>query len=321
MAPDGKPKFKLPRPTSADHVDLDDVDAGWGDEEEESPLDFKFDPTPAAAQPQPESAVQPEPEPAPFELDDDVDERATAVPDEPLEQLAKRLMREAEDNPPSDTPGRLQQESDPPFASQAPPPFASEPPTMPDLSLEDLSLSAAVRSSPPGTDTQLSGPEGDDSALSYLDSMVGSNESSAGDRGSDNERFDTVPAPESLETGLKDMQDRYAVGDYSGALVLAEAILEEDPENLAANRYANNCRDVLVQMYTSRLGPLSQTAIVTVSPDKVRWLSLDHRAGFLMSLVDGQLTIEEILDISGMSRLDALRIMYDLTQQNIVSLR
>ena len=59
---------------------------------------------------------------------------------------------------------------------------------------------------------------------------------------------------------------------------------------------------------------------VVVSPEEVQWLSLDHRAGFLLSLVDGQSTVDEILDISGMTRLDALKIIHDLTEQQVVRL-
>ncbi|HVU05375.1 MAG TPA: hypothetical protein VHE30_26690 [Polyangiaceae bacterium] len=118
----------------------------------------------------------------------------------------------------------------------------------------------------------------------------------------------------------QDMQDRYAVGDFTGALVVAESLLDADPENEDAKRYAQSCREVLTQMYAARIGPMDQVATVAVPPDQITWLSLDHRAGFLLSLVDGVSTIEEILDISGMSRLDALRIMYTLVQQNVVTL-
>jgi hypothetical protein len=117
-----------------------------------------------------------------------------------------------------------------------------------------------------------------------------------------------------------DMQDRYAVGDFTGALVVAESILEGDPDNDTAQRYAKSCREVLTQMYAARLGPLDQILTVAVPPDQITWLSLDHRAGFLLSLVDGVSTVEEILDISGMTRLDALRILYTLVQQNVVGL-
>jgi hypothetical protein len=117
-----------------------------------------------------------------------------------------------------------------------------------------------------------------------------------------------------------DMKDRYAMGDFTGALVIAEGILDADPDDPDATLCAQRCRDVLTQMYAARLGPLDQTVAVAIPAEEIRWLSLDHRAGFLLSLVDGSLTIEEILDISGMSRLDALRIMFNLLDQRVVSL-
>lgn len=129
------------------------------------------------------------------------------------------------------------------------------------------------------------------------------------------------PGETSRESGnVQDMQDRYAVGDFTGALVVAESLLEADPEDEDAKRYAQSCREVLTQMYAARIGPMDQVATVAVPPDQITWLSLDHRAGFLLSLVDGVSSIEEILDISGMTRLDALRIMYTLVQQNVITL-
>jgi len=122
-------------------------------------------------------------------------------------------------------------------------------------------------------------------------------------------------------TTVPDMQDRYAVGDFTGALVVAESILDQNPDDEDAKRYAQSCREVLTQMYAARIGPMDQVAVVAVPPDQITWLSLDHRAGFLLSLVDGVSSIEEILDISGMTRLDALRIMYTLVQQNVITLQ
>lgn len=130
------------------------------------------------------------------------------------------------------------------------------------------------------------------------------------------------PAPPSsaARPGAKELEESYALGDYSRALQIAEDLLARSPDNLAARRYAQNCRDVLTQMFTARIGPLDQVITVMVSPEEVQWLSLDHRAGFLLSLVDGQSTVDEILDISGMSRLDALKIIHDLAEQRVVRL-
>lgn len=118
-----------------------------------------------------------------------------------------------------------------------------------------------------------------------------------------------------------DMKDRYAMGDFTGALVIAEGILESDPSDVEAKLCAEKCREVLTQMYSARLGPLSQTVSVAIPNDEIRWLSLDHRAGFLLSLVDGSLTLDEILDVSGMPKLEALRLMFTLFDQHVIRLK
>ncbi len=128
-------------------------------------------------------------------------------------------------------------------------------------------------------------------------------------------------SPASPRSGeLAEMKDRYAMGDFTGALVVAEAMLEADAGDIDAQRYAQSCREVLTQMYSARLGALSQRVSVGVPSDQIRWLSLDHRAGFVLSLIDGSSTVEELLDISGMNRLDALRILYTLFDQRVITL-
>ncbi|HOU89990.1 MAG TPA: hypothetical protein PLU22_03040 [Polyangiaceae bacterium] len=125
--------------------------------------------------------------------------------------------------------------------------------------------------------------------------------------------------PPTARSPHQDLHDRYAVGDFTGALVVAESILEQEPDDLEAARYAQSCRDVLTQMYSSRVGALDAPVRMVIPPDQIRWLSLDHRAGFLLSLVDGASTVEEILDICGMPRLDALRLLYMLLEERVIA--
>src|SRR5688572_9293111 len=121
-----------------------------------------------------------------------------------------------------------------------------------------------------------------------------------------------------LESAYAEMKDRYAMGDFTGALVIAESVLDIEQSDAEALRYAESCRKVLTQMYAARLGALDRVVSVAVPADQIRWLSLDHRAGFLLSLVDGISTLEEILDISGMTPLEALRIMYALLELRVI---
>lgn len=118
-----------------------------------------------------------------------------------------------------------------------------------------------------------------------------------------------------------EMRERFSLGDYSGALVVAEAILEDDPNHQEALRCVDNCRQVLEQMYTARIGPLDRVPFVAVPLEQLRWLNIDHRAGFVLSHIDGNCSLEQILDVSGMPTLDALRILYELVQQRVIAFR
>ncbi|PIE05878.1 MAG: hypothetical protein CSA75_02440 [Sorangium cellulosum] len=131
----------------------------------------------------------------------------------------------------------------------------------------------------------------------------------------------TPSVPKASEEGpLVDLRARYAVGDFTGAYEIAESILVGDPENTEALRFQESCRDVLIQMYTARLGSLTQVPRIAIPASELQWLSLNHRAGFLLSCVDGRYTVEEILDVSGMPALDALRMLYALLQQQIIEM-
>ncbi len=134
------------------------------------------------------------------------------------------------------------------------------------------------------------------------------------------------PPPPAASSGrnvdpLQEMRERFSLGDYSGALVVAESILEDDPDHAEALQCEASCRQVLEQMYTTRIGSLERVPFVAVPQEQLRWLSLDHRAGFVLSHVDGNCSLEQILDVSGMPPLDALRILYELLQQRVIGFR
>jgi hypothetical protein len=135
----------------------------------------------------------------------------------------------------------------------------------------------------------------------------------------------TSPAPEITERTIDDpvaeMRERFSLGDYTGALEMSELILAEEPGNLEAAECGENCRTVLEQMYAARLGPLDRVPMVVVPRTQMRWLSMDHRAGFILSLIDGSSSVDLILDVCGMPKLDALRILQELVQQKIVAFR
>jgi hypothetical protein len=115
-----------------------------------------------------------------------------------------------------------------------------------------------------------------------------------------------------------EMEELYALDDLTGALRFAELILGREPDNMQARQCAQNCRQRLVQLYASKIGDLSGVPVQALSENQMRWLGLDHRSGFLLSRVDGLSTIDEVLDVCGMPRLEALKTLVDLLERGAI---
>jgi hypothetical protein len=126
--------------------------------------------------------------------------------------------------------------------------------------------------------------------------------------------------PSSTLHHTRRMAERPSARDYRGALMEAEGLLAANPQNLDAKRCAESCREMLAQKYLGSLGGREQIPRALMPPEEIRWLSLDHRAGFLLSFVDGAMSIEEVLDVSSMAELDALQIMYELREQGVIEI-
>jgi hypothetical protein len=291
-----------------------------------------------------------------LDLDDPLNEfdRVTAIPDLPSEQYVKKVMATAEDSrvPLPGTPPPRPPRPSPAMApipalspdeyftlDSEPPPSPNSPDSTARYAALELNNAPTARPAPPAQPESGSGEPPQSPSLTglglpdldKLDSLT-----PAASENADASRLDprdpllelsleepsaaASPHAQSPASSMAELKDRYAMGDFSGALVIAERILEASPDDPEAPRYAQSCRDVLTQMYSARLGSLDQRVTVAVPSDQIRWLTLDHRAGFLLSLVDGGITVDQILDISGMPRLDALRIMYQLLDQRVISL-
>jgi hypothetical protein len=117
---------------------------------------------------------------------------------------------------------------------------------------------------------------------------------------------------------VTEMEELYALDDLTGALRHAELILGRTPDNEQAQRCATNCRNRLIQLYSSKIGKLDRVVVLALGDSQLRWLGLDHRSGFLLSRVDGYCTIEELLDVCGMPRLEALKTLADLLERGAI---
>lgn len=135
----------------------------------------------------------------------------------------------------------------------------------------------------------------------------------------------SAPAPAPAEPDLPAetraaIDARLAAGDYSRALMLVEAALATHPDHPALASSAELCRDALYARYLERLGAAGHIPRLAVQRGALTGLTLDHRAGFLLSCVDGVSTVEEIIDVAAMPRLEAVRVLYELLQEGVIEM-
>lgn len=275
------------------------------------------------------------------ELDDDIQKRVTTrVPEQPLDDYARRMMS-----------AEAQQ-----AVTEAPPPFSEG---SQDGLEADISNQFELDNFENGRPSELpTAPPPDDfereRARTYPKQKAMSGEAPPWSGDPSQMPTDSPPAvtrppagsqmpflstphgpPEDLEFSLapstgsvgqpgsssQAMKDKFAMGDFSGALQAAHDILSTYPEDPEATSVANKCEEVLHDMYASRIAGLSRVPQITMGPDQIRWLSLDHRAGFMLSMIDNTSSVEDLLDVCGMAKLDALRILCALLDQKVISLR
>ncbi|MBI5496446.1 MAG: hypothetical protein HY904_15595 [Deltaproteobacteria bacterium] len=115
---------------------------------------------------------------------------------------------------------------------------------------------------------------------------------------------------------VKELHD---LGDFSGSLEIVEKVLELDPQNAEARDYMERNEETLLQMYLSKLGPLERTPRMRMTADQVIWLNLHHKAGFLLSRVDGMSSFDDILSLSAMPRLETVRILAQLLSAGVIA--
>jgi hypothetical protein len=66
---------------------------------------------------------------------------------------------------------------------------------------------------------------------------------------------------------------------------------------------------------------MSGVPVVVMAIDLLKRLPLDHRAGFLLSLMDGAVDLDTMVEIAGMPRGEVLRLVRDLYESGVVDFR
>ena len=110
-------------------------------------------------------------------------------------------------------------------------------------------------------------------------------------------------------------------GDHATAIVALDLALAEDPESAVAQKLIHRHQPAILDVYQRFLGDLSARPSAALPMHELSAHKIDIRAAFLLSRIDGTLTFEEILDVSGMQRAEAFRHLSVLLLRGILAIR
>ena len=110
----------------------------------------------------------------------------------------------------------------------------------------------------------------------------------------------------------------YDAGEFDAALDITKKVLSraEDSEAVGLRKVIEG---EMERQHLSTIGSLSKTPQIAVSPSEIPNLDLDHRAGFMLSQIDGMMTFEDLVELSSMPRVETLEVLANLLDNGVIA--
>jgi len=107
-------------------------------------------------------------------------------------------------------------------------------------------------------------------------------------------------------------------GELDRAVAAVDLALAEDPNSALAQKLIQRNREAIMQVFTGFLGDLERMPVLARPLHELGEAPISPRAAFLLSRIDGTLSLDEILDVSGMPRIEAYRYLCQLFLRGIL---
>jgi tetratricopeptide (TPR) repeat protein len=107
-------------------------------------------------------------------------------------------------------------------------------------------------------------------------------------------------------------------GELDKAVAAVDLAMNEDPNSALAQKLLHRHRDQTMTVFQNFLGDMSRQPQLAKPLHELASAPISPRAAFLLSRIDGMLSIDEILDVSGMPRLEAYRHLCQLFLRGIL---
>jgi hypothetical protein len=127
--------------------------------------------------------------------------------------------------------------------------------------------------------------------------------------------------PEEFAIILSGAEDLLYEEDYLGAKYLLDVASKKAPDNEKIKSLRQLCDQKVLEIYREEFTSLDAIPERIKKLSDILSLDLDHRAGFVLSQIDGSTTISELLFLSGVKEDEIFMILGSLKHQGIIKIR
>ena len=121
-----------------------------------------------------------------------------------------------------------------------------------------------------------------------------------------------------LDALLKDAHEALRREDLENALDLFQAAARFEPDRFEIEGYVDLVRSHLLKRYRERIGDLQAVPRLLVRGGEIMRFNLAPDGGFMLSLVDGSTSFEQLVSLSGMAAFEAFRNLGALLDAGIL---
>ena len=117
---------------------------------------------------------------------------------------------------------------------------------------------------------------------------------------------------------LAEALELFRRGESQESLEMFETLARENPHRMEIQGYLELVRSHLFEYFRERAPDPSTVLKVAITPKEMMRFNLPANAGFVLSMVDGSTSVNEILALSGMDPFEAVRVVNKLLEVGIV---
>ncbi len=103
------------------------------------------------------------------------------------------------------------------------------------------------------------------------------------------------------------------------AYELLQMILHDNPDDEKAQKFLDTTKGLLLKDYLSEIGDTSYTVTLKMNMEEIMKINLTKESAYMLSMVDGNLSIDELLALSGIDRFIFMRNLAMLLRNGIVT--